>query len=44
MKQLTLNPDELRVESFPTAQRAAENEPVDAFSPQTGCRNCPTPP
>ncbi len=44
MKKLALSLDELKVESFATAQRAAENEPADAFSPVTGCRNCPTPP
>ena len=44
MKKLNLALDELTVESLPTVQPAAENTEVEAFSPQTGCRNCPTPP
>ncbi|HEU4556999.1 MAG TPA: hypothetical protein VFS20_04085 [Longimicrobium sp.] len=43
MKKLILQLDELRVESFATAHAAVEYD-APAFSPQTGCRNCPTPP
>ena len=44
MKKLTLDMDELVVDSFATAQRAAEDGTAEAFSTPTGCRICPTPP
>lgn len=55
MKKLTLNLDELRVDSFATAQGPGENGTVEAFSEgwsdmsvcptttPTDCKRCPIP-